>query len=663
MRSSLALLFVAACSVPDKNPATDGGIDGPLPDGAVDEGAPDTMILESPAMFSNTGAATFVFESNDPSATFTCSIDEETPVPCSSPYTRTLNDGPHGIVIRAVDAAGNSDDSPAEHRWTIDTVAPDTVLTERPPVADNSVVVRFDFESAEPNVTYECSVDNAAFVACEPDQEFGPLGEGPHSFAVRALDRAGNVDSTPAIHAWSIDTTMPDTQILSGPNDIVGTTSATFTFNSPDAGGGATFTCSLDGGAFTPCASPATFTGLAERMHTFQVRVRDAVGNLDPTPAVREWLVDLSAPNTTITDGPTGTMPSASATFVFTASEQNARFECALDAAAFADCTSPHTMMMLSQGEHTFAVRAIDGANHPDPSPATRTWTVDTVAPTVAITSGPAPGSTSGPFVSYTFAASEGATQCSLDGAAFTACTSPFTFNAPAGGHTFSVRAADAAGNAGMENRNWTIACAPPSETGAAGLLHLDDTGQTLANAAGGAAATLGNDATVEPADPAQGSGRFAGGIAFAAGQHVAWPVALGATSVFSLELWSNPTGGGVLFVSADGKIAVRAVAAGGAVRYSVSVITGPGNQMATATSREVAAGAWHHVLASLDGSNLRLWVDGVRTQVEGPGGPEAPVLDAVQLGGDHAGSIDEVWLAQTAITADDAARTRYCPL
>ncbi|HEY6179155.1 MAG TPA: LamG-like jellyroll fold domain-containing protein, partial [Kofleriaceae bacterium] len=79
------------------------------------------------------------------------------------------------------------------------------------------------------------------------------------------------------------------------------------------------------------------------------------------------------------------------------------------------------------------------------------------------------------------------------------------------------------------------------------------------------------------------------------------------------------------------------------------------------------AAGAWHHVLASLQAPALRLWVDGVRTDAAGvaAGVPEA--FDAVRIGGAAAtaydGALDEIWLAQTAITADEAALARYCPL
>src|SRR4029077_18532457 len=48
-------------------------------------------------------------------------------------------------------------------------------------------------------------------------------------------------------------------------------------------------------------------------------------------------------------------------------------------------CTSPQSYSSLSEGSHTFRVRAIDSAANTDPTPASFTWTVDTIAPTVTI--------------------------------------------------------------------------------------------------------------------------------------------------------------------------------------------------------------------------------------------------------------------------------------
>lgn len=647
MRFALASVLLLACSVPDKDPTT-APTDGP---GDVDPTAPDTTITSGPREFANSGSATFEFTSNLAGASFICSIDEESPLPCTSPYTRTLSDGSHGIVIRAVSDSGNTDDTPAEHRWAIDTVAPNTTLVEQPPLADNSVDVRFDFESNEDNVSYECRVDSGEFAPCLPDDMFGPLGDGAHSFAVRAVDRAGNADPSSATYAWVIDTTMPDTQILQAPGDISGSTSATFTFLSADAGAGATFDCSLDGAAFAACTSPVNFTNLAERMHTFQVRVKDTGGNIDPTPATREWMVDLAAPETMIDGGPSGTVAAASATFMFSSNEDEVVFECSLDAAAFVGCASPHNVMMLSQGAHTFEVRAIDAAGHPDATPAKATWSVDTASPNVMITDGPAMDGTSGPFVSFVFTASEGTTECSLDEAAFAACTSPVAFNAKAGAHQFRVRANDGAGNSGMVIRNWTIECAPPAAAGAAGLFHFDDAAQTQVNGTGGADALLGDAATVEPTDPAAAPGRFGGGLTFdlAEQDHVTWPAALGAAPAVAVELWSLPGGAGTVFAASGFEIRVTTMGAN--AKYAV--VAG-----GTATSADVAAGTWHHVVASTDGTTVRLWVDGIRTEAAATGGA---VLDTVTLGS-YAGALDEVWVSTTAVTTEADARGRYCP-
>lgn len=50
----------------------------------------------------------------------------------------------------------------------------------------------------------------------------------------------------------------------------------------------ASFVCSLDGAAYTPCSSPAHYL-LSPGWHTFAVKAIDASGNVDPTPATLQW--------------------------------------------------------------------------------------------------------------------------------------------------------------------------------------------------------------------------------------------------------------------------------------------------------------------------------------------------------------------------------------
>jgi hypothetical protein len=332
-----------------------------------------------------------------------------------------------------------------------------------------------------------------------------------------------------------------------------------------------------------------------------------------------------------------------------------------------AACTSPFNVTDLAQGAHTFAVVAVDAAGHSDPTPATASWSVDTVPPTLTFVAGPEEGATTGPRVSFMFMTSEGTTECSLDGAPYAACAMPTTFNLAAGAHSFSVRAVDGAGNVSIITRTFTVACAAPDATGATGLLHLDDTGQILANASGGPTATLGMNDMTETIDPAATTGRFGGALAFTAGEGdlVAWPLGVSAVSDFTIELWASPAalaGTRDIFISGDGRIAIRvSQVSATTVRFIATVVDG-GGTMYSASSGPVAAGSWHHVLATLDEPALRLFVDGAVAANESAVLGTAPSLASVRLGGTYGGALDEVYVSLSA-TGDEAALSRYCPL
>jgi DNA-binding beta-propeller fold protein YncE len=102
---------------------------------------------------------------------------------------------------------------------------------------------------------------------------------------------------------------------------------------------------------------------------------------------VQGWLL-ASGPDTTITEGPSGPIATSTASFSFTSSEEGASFECSLDGAQFSACESPQSYEELAEGSHTFRVRALDGESNPDPTPATRKFQVDTVAPETTIVLG-----------------------------------------------------------------------------------------------------------------------------------------------------------------------------------------------------------------------------------------------------------------------------------
>lgn len=85
------------------------------------------------------------------------------------------------------------------------------------------------------------------------------------------------------------DTTPPDTVITSGPHGTWGSSSATFSFSSTEAG--STFACTLDGSVPASCTSPTTYAGMADGPHELAVAATDTAGLSDPTPATRSFTV------------------------------------------------------------------------------------------------------------------------------------------------------------------------------------------------------------------------------------------------------------------------------------------------------------------------------------------------------------------------------------
>jgi large repetitive protein len=281
---------------------------------------------------------------------------------------------------------------------------------------------------------------------------YSNLFDGSHTETITATDDAGNVGT--ATWNWTVDTVAPVATITSTPANPTNQTSATFKFSSNETGG--TFTCRLDNGQTASCTSPTTYSGLGEGSHTFTLTATDKAGNAS-APATSTWTVDITAPSAIIDSGPANPSKSKSATFTFH-SEAGATFKCSLDGASFTTCMSGKTYWTLADGSHTVKVEAIDQAGNTG-VPVPYTWTIDTVKPTVTITSGPADPTTQS-TATFKFTASEGNVTftCQLDAQAATTCVSGVTYTGiTTGRHTFKVWATDLAGNVGVKTTwSWT---------------------------------------------------------------------------------------------------------------------------------------------------------------------------------------------------------------
>jgi hypothetical protein len=121
-----------------------------------------------------------------------------------------LNDAPHTVEVQGRNASGTWQGSVTSKSWTVDTTAPDATITSAPPNPSLVSSATFSFTATEPAV-FECSLDGAAFTACSSPYFYASLLSGSHTFQVRGIDAAGNIDQTPAAYTWTVNKdTRPD---------------------------------------------------------------------------------------------------------------------------------------------------------------------------------------------------------------------------------------------------------------------------------------------------------------------------------------------------------------------------------------------------------------------------------------------------------------------
>jgi hypothetical protein len=89
------------------------------PPAAGDATAPDSQITAGPKKKSKKRRASFAFTSSEPGSTFECSLDGASFAACGSPLELKAGKGKHVFEVRAVDAAGNVDPTPAAQRWKV----------------------------------------------------------------------------------------------------------------------------------------------------------------------------------------------------------------------------------------------------------------------------------------------------------------------------------------------------------------------------------------------------------------------------------------------------------------------------------------------------------------------------------------------------------------
>lgn len=379
-------------------------------------------------------------------------VNLNTATPASGSLALNVN-GTNSITSSATDLSGGISAN-ATQTLTIDTTAPATPTFPSTPAITNLNNREIVFAS-EAGSTAQCLLlSGGTYAPCTSPYSTGLLADGAYTLRVKVTDAAGNTSSIGS-YTWTIDTQAPPVPTITTTAAYQTSTSVTANYS---ATAGTTVTCKLDTNVATSCTTATTMslTGLSQGSHSFIVYSADAAGNV--SSATYSFTVDSIGPDAPIIATSASLTNSLTSTFSFTA-EPGSTAVCSINSATYTSCSSPFTTPVLTDGLHTLRVRAIDAAGNIG-SIATRTWTLDTVAPAAAVITTHA-SYFNNSSVTVNFSAEAGnAVLCRIDEDTATNCvgnTSKTYASLSEGAHTFTVVVTDPAGNASTSSYTFTV--------------------------------------------------------------------------------------------------------------------------------------------------------------------------------------------------------------
>lgn len=164
---------------------------------------PAPKITAKPTNPDNSASGSFGFKDDKPVNAFMCAIDGAAATVCGSGSSGSydysgLADGEHTFAVYAAGAGRTS--GTTSYRWRIDTVAPPTPVFKKTEIKGDRA--HFEYRDTEKGVDFQCRLDAGGWLKCGDKKDYDHLSSGPHTFCVKALDKASN-ESAPACYGWN----------------------------------------------------------------------------------------------------------------------------------------------------------------------------------------------------------------------------------------------------------------------------------------------------------------------------------------------------------------------------------------------------------------------------------------------------------------------------
>jgi subtilisin family serine protease len=208
--------------------------------GSPDTSLPDTTLTGDPAYWTSKADPVFTFTASKVGTMFECSLDALGFYPCTSPRTYdSLGSGPHTFRVRALDAAGRTDPSPASITWTVPAPTPGAAEND---AFANAIALRTASGSFDTNNT------GASKEAGEPNHAGNAGGhslwlrwQAPRGGTVTMETRGPSIDTLLAVYTGSSVGSL--THVASS-DDVPGATTSKVSFF---ATAGTVYRVALDG--------------------------------------------------------------------------------------------------------------------------------------------------------------------------------------------------------------------------------------------------------------------------------------------------------------------------------------------------------------------------------------------------------------------------------
>ncbi|AFY01932.1 hypothetical protein [Bdellovibrio bacteriovorus] len=259
------------------------------------------LFTQKPTAFSSATSPTFHFKAaNSVIKSYKCSLDQSEWYDCTSPHTLSgLVHGAHEFKVHSFDTK-NALAGESSFQWIVDTDLPTLNVTQTPAPLNNSNTGVFNFaatDATSPIAGYQCkhtsvSQPSGSYETCSPLVPLVGLIEDVHTYAIKAVDEAGNL-SAEYTYTWTVDLTAPEVQITAKPATATTSPSATFNFTNTETGGAVFdgYECKIDADDYAVCVTGQTYASLSQGAHSFSIRAKDTAGNIS-TPLTYNWIVD-----------------------------------------------------------------------------------------------------------------------------------------------------------------------------------------------------------------------------------------------------------------------------------------------------------------------------------------------------------------------------------